>query len=469
MTRVWRRGLVAPALAALVALVVLVAAGAGWALLTLAVGATAIVAGHLRNLQRATDWATGPLDAPVPEGRGAWADAFAALHRRTRLRAAMQRETRLVLERFRRAAEAIPDGVIVLDAANRIEWANARAVEQLGLDLERDRRQPVVNLLRAPEFFAYIERADFRDSVLVEQPRERRTLALQLVPFGLHEKLLLSRDVTQLEAVARMRRDFIANVSHELKTPLTVVAGFVETLQELDLDAPQRARYLGLMREQARNMQRLVDDLLALSALESDQNPAHDAAFPIAPLILELSADAAALSRGEHEIAHEVDGPVEVVGNRDELRSAFGNLVSNAVRYTPRGGRVTLAWRVDDDGDGVFTVRDTGIGIAAEHLPRLTERFYRVDRSRSRATGGTGLGLAIVKHVLVRHQAELEVTSRPGEGSTFAVRLPSRRIRKVGPAQAPGESQGLADELQASSASPAMAAHRGTAGNPDSA
>ena len=213
-----------------------------------------------------------------------------------------------------------------------------------------------------------------------------------------------------------MRRDFIANVSHELKTPLTVIAGFLETLQELDLDEKQRGRFVQLMQEQATSMQRLVEDLLTLSALESEQNPLVDEKFAIVPLMLQLSSDAKSLSQGQHAVTLDIGDTATVTGGRDELASAFGNLVSNAIRYTPAGGTITLSWRVDDNGTGVFAVSDSGIGIAPEHLPRLTERFYRIDRSRSRATGGTGLGLAIVKHVLLRHQATLEIASEPGHG-----------------------------------------------------
>jgi len=431
MNRVWRDGLFAPALVAVATFLTWAIFGEGWALVVLGVCAAALVAFHLHHLSIATNWAAGPLEAPVPDGRGPWAETFSALYRRTRLRQSVQRDLQQVIERFRNAAQAIPDGVIVLDSRNRIEWANPRAIEQLGLDLQHDIGQPLINLLRVPEFLRYLDGADFRDSVLVEQPQQRRSLSMQIVPFGIEDKLLLCRDVTQLEAISRMRRDFIANVSHELKTPLTVVTGFLETMQDIDLEPRQRSRYLGLMQDQARNMQRLVNDLLTLSALESEQNPAHDTAFAIVPLLLELSADAKALSRGEHAITLDIGRAASVVGSRDELKSAFGNLVSNAVRYTPQGGSIALRWVADADGSGVFAVQDSGIGIAAEHIPRLTERFYRVDRSRSRATGGTGLGLAIVKHVLLRHRAELEVESTPGRGSTFSVRLPAELVRPL--------------------------------------
>ena len=428
--------LAAPLAAAVATLAAWALAGPVAALAVLAAGASAIVGFHLWHQQLVRDWASSSLEGPVPEGRGSWRDVFTAIHRRVRMRQAHQRDLRQMIDRFRRAAEAIPDGVIVLDAENLIEWANPRACDQLGLDLDKDRGKPIVNLIRQPEFLAYVEAGNYAEAVTVTTIGERRlTLSLQLVPFGTRDTLLLSHDVTQVEAVARMRRDFIANVSHELKTPLTVIAGFVETMQDLDLDERSRARYLGLMQEQARNMQRLVNDLLTLTALESEHHPVGEERFAILPHLSELAAEAKALLGGRHAIELDPGTPATVTGGRDELASAFSNLVSNAIRYTPPGGRIAIAWRVEPSGCGVFAVTDTGIGIAKEHRPRLTERFYRVDRSRSRATGGTGLGLAIVKHVLIRHQAELEIASEPGRGSTFSVRLPTRRVH-VGPSAA---------------------------------
>jgi len=335
----------------------------------------------------------------------------------------------------------------VLDAANRIDWANERALAQLGLDLAHDRGQPIVNLVRQPEFLRYVEAGDYSASIVVASMRDPgRRLALQLVPFAAEQKLLMSRDVTELEAVARMRRDFIASVSHELKTPLTVISGFIETLQDIDVDERQRRRFLSLMQEQAMSMQRLIADLLTLSALESDQSPLAEERFAIAPLLGALAADARALSKGEHTITLDVANPATVIGARDEIASAFGNLVSNAVRYTPAKGRIALSWSVDADGGGIFAVTDSGIGIAAEHVPRLTERFYRVDRSRSRDTGGTGLGLAIVKHVLLRHQAELVIASERGKGSTFAAHLPAKRVERL--AEPPATQLATSSEAQ---------------------
>jgi two-component system phosphate regulon sensor histidine kinase PhoR len=239
--------------------------------------------------------------------------------------------------------------------------------------------------------------------------------------------MLLSRDVTQFERVDAMRRDFVANVSHELRTPLTVLVGFLETVRELKLD-PQRVKdYLGMMQEQAARMQRIIEDLLTLSALDSAPPAAADKRVAVAPLLQRLKADAEALSNGRHNIKMSLQEHSDLLGVESELASAFGNLVSNAIRYTPAGGTVTLAWRETDEG-ARFSVEDTGIGIEAEHIPRLTERFYRVDRSRSRETGGTGLGLAIAKHALARHDATLEIESTPGKGSRFSARFPARRL-----------------------------------------
>ena len=440
MSPIWRRGLIAPLAVVLIALPFWPLVGGAVALAVLALGAIALVLWHLIQLDALTRWANGPLEEAVPEGRGTWAVAYAALYRRVRLRTARQRDLRLALDRFVSGAEALPEGVVVLDASNRIQWANPRAEAHLGVDLRQDGGAPIVNIVRQPAFVQYLAGGDYSEPVVIESQREAGvTLSIQIVPFGVEEKLLMSRDITRLEAVAQLRRDFIANVSHELKTPLTVLTGFLETITDLKLEPKQRQRYVALMTEQAQNMQRLIDDLLTLSALESEHSVLQEGEFAIVPLLLEISSDAKALSGARHEVTLDIQQPANVVGSRDELASAFGNLVSNAVRYTPDGGRIALEWRLTPAG-GEFSVSDTGIGIAAEHIPRLTERFYRVDRSRSRATGGTGLGLAIVKHVLIRHQAELVIESAPAQGSRFIVRLPARRIRVL-----PAETIGVAD------------------------
>jgi two-component system phosphate regulon sensor histidine kinase PhoR len=446
MSPVWLSGLAAVALVALAALIAGLSGGAGAACAVVAIGAIVVVGWHLLQLDRLLRWAAGPIEAQVPEGRGAWGRVFTALYRRMRLRSARQRDLRLALDRFESGAEAMPEGVVVLDGNNRIEWANSRAERHLGIDGRKDRGAPIVNLVRQPAFVHYLADNESGEPLVLQSARDTTlTLSLQIVPFGVEEKLLMSRDITRLEAVARVRRDFIANVSHELKTPLTVLSGFIETLADVPLDAPQRKRCLALMADQAQSMQRLVDDLLTLSTLESEESPLREAEFAIVPLLLALSADAKALSARRHEIALTINHAATVRGSRDEVASAFGNLISNAVRYTPDGGRITLDWCVSANG-GEFSVTDTGIGIAAEDIPRLTERFYRADHSRSRATGGTGLGLAIVKHVLMRHQGELRIESEPERGSRFTARLPIRRVVvEHGESRAPAVADGAAE------------------------
>jgi len=253
---------------------------------------------------------------------------------------------------------------------------------------------------------------------------------VQLHPYAGNRRLLLSRDVTAAEQAEAMRRDFVANVSHEIRTPLTVLAGFVETLQNLPLEASERARYLGLMSQQARRMQSLVDDLLVLSKLEGSPPPGAGEWTAVGALLAQCEQDARSLSKGQ-VIAVAAAPPLEVSGSHAELLSALSNLVGNAIRYTPAQGKVEMACHLLADGRAQFEVRDTGPGIAAEHIPRLTERFYRVDRSRSRETGGTGLGLAIVKHVMHRHGGELRIASTVGVGSSFALVLPASRVRRM--------------------------------------
>ena len=354
-------------------------------------------------------------------------DLNAVIERARREAATREAELAEAVRRWQDAARALPEGVVILDG-ELIAWCNDVARTHLDLDPAKDEGRPITHLVRIPAFLDYMKAGDFARPVVVEAARgEPRTLSMRVVPYGQWQRLLLSRDITQLEKVERMRREFVANVSHELRTPLTVVAGFIETLRE-ERDPEAGRRYLDLMGEQAGRMQRLVEDLLTLSALESAPPPALEETVHMARLLERLGAEARALSNGRHRIAVEPAAQVDLLGSEKELASAFGNLVSNAIRYTPPGGAVTLRWRSVEDA-ATFDVIDTGIGIAPEHLQRVTERFYRVDRGRSRETGGTGLGLAIVKHALMRHGATLEIESEPGAGSTFRARFSGRRLK----------------------------------------
>ncbi len=383
---------------------------------------------HLYELGKLRRWAAQSRLADPPEARGAWGEVFNLLHRHRRATLRRRRQLAQLIVRSRRGAQALPYGVAVLDSELRLDWCNAAAREHLGLDPQKDRGEPVVNFVREPEFAAYLRAGDFSQPVRLPPRGARgRTLALQIVSFGAEEMLLLSQDVTGAERLEAMRRDFVANVSHELRTPLTVLAGFLETIQDLKLDGQRVRDYVGLMAPQAERMKRLIEDLLTLSALEHAPAPPPAQRVALRPLLERVRIEAEALSAGRHRISLEAAGGHDLSGAESEIASAFVNLVTNAVRYTPEGGEIRLRWRSGDEG-AEFSVEDTGIGIEPEHLPRLTERFYRVDRSRSRETGGTGLGLSIVKHALARHQAMLEVESEPGKGSRFSARFPAARL-----------------------------------------
>jgi len=392
---------------------------------------------HTTQLAALMRWLRRPAKDALPAGRGVWEEAFATLHHYLKGRDEERERLRAALARFRDAGRALPDGVVILDRAYHIEWANPTAARHFSIDARRDLGRPVTNFLRHPDFVAWLGAGDFGEPLLLRGVRGETALLVRLIEFGDEQKLLNSRDITAQEKLETVRRDFIANVSHELKTPVTVLAGFVETLADPAIEtAPaQRRQFLALMGEQARRMQSLIEDLLTLSALESSPAPADEQAIDMSRFVEQLAAEARALSAGRHQLRVQVEPGCRLTGSARELRSAFSNLVSNAVRYTPEGGAVTLAWRLVD-GRGVFAVEDTGIGVETRHIPRLTERFYRVDQGRSRESGGTGLGLAIVKHVLTRHQASLEVDSELGKGSSFRAVFPAQRVTPTDPARA---------------------------------
>ena len=391
-------------------------------------GLAALLVIHLAYTRMLATWLERPDLDRIPAGWGLWADVFARLYRMRRL--TEQNECRLQEneERFRRTISALPEGIVLIDATLQIDWCNPVAEQHLGILLRADQGLRVTNLVRDPEFVNYMTSARF-DQALVFQPMSRPGLALEVrvVEFELARWIVITRDITQRERVDAVRRDFIANVSHELRTTLTVVNGFLETLIDAQSeDGTTRQHHLQLMHEQALRMHRLVEDLLTLSRLESQETPVADETVDVRQLVREVADEARALSLGRHQIDVDLT-PGFVLGSREELRSAFANIVSNAVRYTPAGGVISLAWLEDASG-GRFEVSDTGLGIAHEDIPRLTERFYRVDKSRSRETGGTGLGLAIVKHILLRHGGHLDVRSEIGRGSTFSAVLPPERL-----------------------------------------
>ena len=433
MDSFWSEALAATVLTVIAALVAGLLWGPLGALLVVALLVMLYGIHHLRQMRRLQDWLEHSTDTPVPSGSGAWESIFAGLHRRARHVAEERQQLSHALERFRHAGQALPEGVVILDAHRAIEWLNVKAEGHLGLSLAHDVGSPISNLLREPDFIAYLEAGQYAEPLILHPLRNPgRTLELQVVRYGESQKLLLSRDISQLDKLETMRRDFVANVSHELKTPLTVVSGFIETLLDSlpELSTEEATHFLGLASQQAQRMQHLIDDLLTLSALETGSPPPAEERVVLSDLLAEIIDEARALSNGRHEIIFEAAPPPSccLLGSRKELRSAFANLLSNAVRYTPDHGVIRISWQRTSDGGGILSVADSGIGIASQHIARLTERFYRVDRGRSTETGGTGLGLAIVKHILTRHQAVLEITSQLGQGSTFTARFPVQRV-----------------------------------------
>jgi two-component system, OmpR family, phosphate regulon sensor histidine kinase PhoR len=405
--------------------------------LTAIAGLLVLIGFHLYYLRQIVEWletTNGPRDSgpgdsvELPNGFGAWQSVMTALRQSRRQGDVRHEQLTHTLNRFIDATSALPDGIVILDGSDRLEWCNPRAAEHFDLDLRRDRGYFISNLIRRPVFKEYLIRAEFNEPLVLTNEQRGQVLSVQLLPFEETRRILVSRDVSQLRRVEAMRQDFVANVSHEMRTPLTVVCGFLEHLvDEPTTPTEERHRIHSIMLDQSRRMRLLIDDLLTLSKLETQTTPPAEEVIALTSLLEEATSNGRALSDSKHTIRLTNTLSLNFSGAVEEIRSALENLLTNAIRYTPAGGTITLsATRINQDLR--LHVTDTGPGIAAEHIPRLTERFYRVDKSRSRETGGTGLGLAIVKHVLARHGGRLEVSSELGVGSTFTMILPANRI-----------------------------------------
>ena len=394
-----------------------------------AVGLLLCLLFHLRQLHALYQWLTLRPQAEPPTASGLWGELFDRLYRYQKRQRLTQQRLRDTLNRIQESSEAMRDSVVMLDRHGDLEWWNSAAEAMLGLKPALDRGQHITNLLRDPRFVDYFHGRDYREPLTLASPiDEARTLQFQITLYGDDERLVMARDITRLHRLEQMRQDFVANVSHELRTPLTVLAGYLETYGDMAEHLPSRlSRGLSQMKAQTDRMQNLVNDLLLLSRLEIDQGGRDDAPLAMATLLSAVQHDAAALSQGRHVIEVEVAESRALVGSEQEIRSALSNLAFNAVRYAGEGCRIVLRWQPHEQG-ACLEVADNGEGIDPVHLPRLTERFYRVDKGRSTATGGTGLGLAIVKHVLLRHDAHLEITSRPGCGATFRCVFPAERL-----------------------------------------
>ncbi|MDZ7851520.1 MAG: phosphate regulon sensor histidine kinase PhoR [Halomonas sp.] len=428
MGRLWRREFWR--LATLVAIGALV----GWPLSAtvagIAAGLLLCLAFHLRQLHALYQWLTLRPQEEPPAASGLWGELFDRLYRYQKSQRLTQQRLRATLQRIQESSEAMRDSVVMLDHHGDLEWWNSAAERMLGLKPQLDRGQHITNLLRDPRFVNYFHGRDYREPLTLPSPiDESMILQFQITLYGDDERLVMARDITRLHRLEQMRRDFVANVSHELRTPLTVLAGYLETYGDMAGQLPPRmGRGLSQMKAQTDRMQNLVNDLLLLSRLEIDQGGRDDAPLAMGELLKSVQNDAMALSEGRQSIKVEVEEPRALVGSEQEIRSALSNLAFNAVRYAGEGRHIVLRWRPRGEG-ACLEVEDDGEGIDPVHLPRLTERFYRVDKGRSTATGGTGLGLAIVKHVLLRHDARLEIDSHPGRGATFRCLFPAERLR----------------------------------------
>ena len=387
---------------------------------------------QLRSLYLVNDWISNrPYDVP-PNLDGIWGALLFNVYRAQRQERIVQAEMVGLIDRAQSSLVALAEAVVLIDELHQIEWWNPAAEKLLGIQ-QLDHGRNILSILRQPSFIEYFTNIDLAPDGLKMKSSvlEDHYVQVKLTRFGRESRLLVAYDVTRMHNLEQMRKDFVDNISHELRTPLTVLSGYIETFTDQEDLNPRWKRAFDQMQSQTRRMNALVNDLLLLSRLENDKKVAKNQIIEMPSLMNQLYDDAHAYNVDYgHTLNLEIDSHCDLIGSDVELASAFSNLVTNAIKYTPKGGTVTIGWH-DDGTHGYFTVEDTGIGIDPKHLPRLTERFYRVDSARSRQTGGTGLGLAIVKHVLMQHQAYLEIESKENRGSLFKVVFPKERLYHV--------------------------------------
>lgn len=422
VTELWR--IVALAISALVIGIILDAVTLSLLILTVL-----YLGWHLYHLFHLERWFRLKESNDLLNATGIWGEIYNHVYRLQQRNRQRKMKLSKMLSRFQKSTSAMPDATVVLDEQGKIEWINKAAKRYLGLSKKKDIGQRIDNLIRNEAFSDLLARGDFDRVVEIESPENQNLfLSVRIVPYAGNQLLLIARDITRIRKLERVRQDFVANVSHELRTPLTVISGYLENMLDTDAMTPESTRnVLQQMSQQSLRMCRIVDDLLMLSRLESDRSELQDK-VSVPAIIASILEEYKPLMRDKQQtIDSDIDQQLWILGNEKELYSAFSNLIMNAIKYTPEHGKININWHKHNSGAS-FSVQDTGIGIAAQHIPRLTERFYRVDKGRSREHGGTGLGLAIVKHVLNRHDATLAVTSKPGQGSNFTILFPKSNV-----------------------------------------
>ncbi|XOV80735.1 MAG: phosphate regulon sensor histidine kinase PhoR [Aestuariibacter sp.] len=420
----------------------IVAIVVGWLLddilISVAIAAVLLLVINYGYLLRLNHWLWHSKKITPPNAKGIWGQIYDGIYYMQRRNRNKRKQLGILIRRFREGSEALPDAAVVVDSDGHIVWCNRLARIELGLNWPEDADRRIDNLIRHPEFVRFFNNTKDNDPIVIESPiNVDKLLEYRIMPYGEKHSLLIARDVTQLNQLEQMRKDFVANVSHELRTPLTVMTGYLEMLREgADMPASIVDKAYDEMDVQSHRMQNLVEQLLTLSRIEGNTERVYEKVVNVPTLLKTIEAEAATLNKQKyHHITFEIDDSLAMYGLETELRSAFSNLIFNAIKYTPEGGDIQVSWLRTDSG-ARFSVVDNGEGIPQQHVSRLTERFYRVDKARSRKTGGTGLGLSIVKHVLSHHNSRLEINSEVGKGSQFAFSFNKQIIADIPNAEA---------------------------------
>lgn len=382
---------------------------------------------HIYWIYKLSNWVESPSLKNLPNGTGIWQNIFAKLYRTYRQQKKSQTQLTTTLDQFIQAAEAINDGIIGVNEDNEILWSNKKAQKMLDINPKKDYNQPINYIFRNSDLSNYLIKENYEDSINIHNANNKLDIEIKATFFSENHKLITCRDLTSLKKIQNLRKDFVSNFSHELKTPLTVISGFLETLEDRKKIDVQSKKIISLMSEQAHRMKKLIDDLLLLSNVESDYLQNRSEKIIMRDIFKKIKNEVSFIDQQQHKISYSLNNEINIYGSSTEIYSAFINLLTNAIRYTDKKGEITVSWNKINN-DAIFQVADTGIGIPEKHLKRITERFYRVDEDRSRESGGTGLGLSIVKNIMHQHQGEIRVASEINSGSSFKLIFPSERI-----------------------------------------